>query len=184
MSKQKIVAPKKPRGGQTVYTSAQADEIIARLSAGETLREICRLPGMPPASTVRGWVVDDRDGFGERYARARAMGIDAWADEMLEIAHDASNDWMSRNGRDGDPAYELNGEHVQRSRLRIDTLKWQMSKLRPEVYGDKHAHEHSGPGGKPIEHQVKVDRLAEVRAIIEESLAKIRAQKAAEGEAQ
>ena len=58
------------------------------------------------------------------------------ADEMLEIADDGSNDWMLR--KDGDKEfYVLNGEHVQRSRLRLDTRKWLLSKALPKVYGDK-----------------------------------------------
>ena len=31
----------------------------------------------------------------------------------------------------------LNGEHIQRSRLRVDTRKWYLSKLNPKKYGDK-----------------------------------------------
>jgi hypothetical protein len=43
---------------------------------------------------------------------------------------------MKHHGRDA-VGYELNGEHVQRSRLRIDTRKWHLSKMLPKVYGDK-----------------------------------------------
>lgn len=39
---------------------------------------------------------------------------------------------------------QLDTEHVQRSRLRVDTLKWQASKLVPKKYGDKIHQEHSG----------------------------------------
>ena len=33
--------------------------------------------------------------------------------------------------------YQLNGEHVQRSKLRVDTRKWYLSKILPKKYGDK-----------------------------------------------
>jgi hypothetical protein len=60
------------------------------------------------------------------------------ADEMLEVADDGTNDWMLRRGSDEeDDLYQLNGEHLQRSRLRVDTRKWLLSKALPKVYGDK-----------------------------------------------
>jgi hypothetical protein len=31
----------------------------------------------------------------------------------------------------------LNGEHVQRSRLRIESRKWLAAKLKPKKYGEK-----------------------------------------------
>ena len=58
------------------------------------------------------------------------------ADEMLEIADDGSNDWMM--GKDGsNQFYAANGEHIQCSRLRLDTRKWLLSKALPKIYGDK-----------------------------------------------
>ena len=58
------------------------------------------------------------------------------ADELLEIADDGSNDWMMRQ-HSGDQSYAANGEHIQRSRLRLDTRKWLLSKALPKIYGDK-----------------------------------------------
>ena len=76
------------------------------------------------------------DGLAERYARARDIGVDAMADDMLEIADDGTNDWMDRNDPDN-PGYVVNGEHVQRSRLRVESRKWYLAKLAPKKYGDK-----------------------------------------------
>lgn len=73
------------------------------------------------------------------------------ADETLEICDDGSNDWLERQGEDEKRTYVLNGEHVQRSRLRVDTRKWLLSKALPKIYGDKITTEHSGPDGGPIE---------------------------------
>ena len=64
---------------------------------------------------------------------------------MLDIADDACNDWMERLGEDGQPiGYQLNGDHIQRSRLRIETRKWLATKLQPKKYGDRQEQEHSG----------------------------------------
>lgn len=63
---------------------------------------------------------------------------------MLEIADDASNDWMERTGKDGESiGWQLNGEHVNRSKLRIDTRKWIMERMAPKTYGSKQEISHT-----------------------------------------
>ena len=80
---------------------------------------------------------DDREGFASRYARAREIQAHAIADEFLEIADDGRNDWMEREGKDESGGWELNGENIQRSRVRLDTRKWLLSKMLPKSYSDK-----------------------------------------------
>ena len=74
--------------------------------------------------------------FLEQYARAKQESADALAEELLDIADDGSNDWMESN-KPGNQGYDMNGEALQRSRLRVDTRKWLMSKQKPKKYGDK-----------------------------------------------
>lgn len=123
-------------GRPSEYTQELAGEICRMLAEGMSLREVCRHEGMPHESTVRLWAVDDREGFSTQYRRAREIGYHSMADELLEISDDASNDWMERQNETAE-GYELNGEHLQRSRLRVDTRKWLLSKALPKVYGDK-----------------------------------------------
>jgi hypothetical protein len=76
----------------------------------------------------------------EQYARAKRIGVQGMADETLEIADDGSNDtYTDENGND-----RVNTEVVARSRLRVDTRKWLLSKIMPKVYGDKLDIEHGG----------------------------------------
>jgi len=123
-----------------VYTKELADEIIGRMSEGESLKGICRdlrAKGTKIAeSTVRRWAEKDRDGFFMRYERAQRLRMDSLSDEILEIADDARNDWMERHAKD-DTGWRVNGEHIQRSRLRITTRQGLMGKLFPERFGDK-----------------------------------------------
>ena len=122
-----------------------ADEICERLMNGESLRKICEPDTMPNRSTVFRWLAKaNRAGidecyvnFRDQYTRAKEEQADAIFDECLAIADDATNDYIERQGEDGTTAYRLNGEHVQRSKLRIDTRKWMAGKLRPKKYGDK-----------------------------------------------
>ena len=133
----------KERGRPTAYTKALGDRICSELSKGRTLRDVCRDEGMPVEATVRNWAlkedVDVRPGFFAQYSRAREIGYHAMADETLEISDDGSNDWMKRN--QGDETIDVpNPEVIARSRLRVDTRKWLLSKALPKIYGDRVIH--------------------------------------------
>jgi hypothetical protein len=110
-------------------------EIFERLAKGEALVDICEDDWLPSQRTVYRRLGDDEE-FRQRYAHAREMQADTIFDEILHIADDARNDWMERKGKD-EKGWIENGEHLQRSRLRIDARKWMAGKLRPKVYGDK-----------------------------------------------
>lgn len=139
------------RGRPTEYTAELAVEITRRLAEGESLREICRDEAFPAESTVRLWAVSDREGFSAHYTRAREAQLDRWSEEILEIADDSSNDWVDRQNSDGSTYEVVNSEHINRSRLRVDTRKWLMSKLAPKRFGERVTTEISGPNGGPIE---------------------------------
>ena len=127
---------------EPVFDPEIANIILERLADGETLNEICRTPGMPKPRTVRRWSLNNEE-FAPLYARARELGYMAMADDLIEVASDGRNDWMARQmagADDDDPskvAWQVNGEHVSRSRLRVDTMKWTLSKALPRIYGDK-----------------------------------------------
>ncbi len=144
MTKPKPKAEHKPVGRPSKYTPELASEICARMASGRSLRDVCRDEDMPDISTVIRWLADDEKAeFRAQYARAREAMADVMAEEVLEISDDGSNDWMLRFDDDGNSTYVLNGEHVQRSRLRVDARKWLLSKVSPRKYGEKIGVEHS-----------------------------------------
>ena len=98
---------------------------------------------MPSVVTMFAWLKKYPE-FLKQYETAKEEQADALAEEMLDIADDGTNDWIERQGKDGDVSLALNTEHVQRSRLRVDTRKWIASKLKPKKYGEKVQTEHSG----------------------------------------
>jgi hypothetical protein len=98
---------------------------------------------MPCLATVFNWLRVHPE-FVEQYARAKEESADALAEEILDISDDGSNDWMVRHGKDGEESWVVNGEHVQRSRLRVDSRKWIASKLKPKKYGDRTTTELTG----------------------------------------
>lgn len=136
-------------GRPTSFTQKIADMICERLSDGESLRTICLSDDMPNRSTVFRWLADEsRKEFRDQYARAREAQADFLADEILEIADDASHDTLIKTNPDGSDARETaNSEWINRSRLRVDARKWLASKLAPKKYGDKVELSGTGEGG-------------------------------------
>ncbi|MGL4297355.1 MAG: terminase small subunit protein [Aestuariivirga sp.] len=124
------------KGGRpSLYTPALIEEIFQRIANGEPLRQICRDEHMPHWNTVYDWLERDQS-LSVRFARARERGEEAIAAECLDIADSAKNDWMEAHGQD-DAGYKLNGEHIQRSKLRIETRLKLLAKWNPKKWGDK-----------------------------------------------
>lgn len=123
-------------GRPSTYTPEIAAAICEQLAAGNSLRRICEAEGMPPAPTVRLWVIDDREGFAAQYTRARDAALDSMADDVMDIADDSRNDWMDRETKLGNIRV-VDREALERSRLRFDARRWYLSKLAPKRYGDR-----------------------------------------------
>ena len=124
-------------GRPTKYTLDLADVICSRLACGESMRSVSRDEAMPALSTLFKWIRED-EAFSEQYVKAKEESADALVEEMLDIADNGTNDYMESLGQDGEClGYKLNGEFVQRSKLRVDVRKWAASKLKPKKYGER-----------------------------------------------
>ena len=129
---------RKPSTAPADQPAAWIDDLCAWLANGKTLREFCRQPGRPNFQRIYEALDQDAKAAG-RVARARDIGYDTIADECGAIADDATNDWMeTRNGP------QLNAEHVQRSKLRIETRLKLLACWNPKKYGNKQEVEHKG----------------------------------------
>lgn len=115
-------------------TPENAAIILEHLRNGLSVCEIATKIIDCEESAIRQWVVADAE-FATEYAEARKLGYEHMADELLEVADNGSNDWMERNNPDCE-GWVQNGEALGRSRLRVDTRKWLLSKCLPKVYGE------------------------------------------------
>lgn len=116
----KLLTPVKVSRGTSTYSEELVSQVIEKVSSGDTLRGACRQLGLNEA-TFRYWVNEDKGadpdqnppvpGLASRYARARELQAEAWADSIVELADSARD--------------EVN---IQQTRLRIDTRKWLMGK--------------------------------------------------------
>ena len=122
-------------GRPSEYSQEIADRICDGLSEGKSLRTVCLADDMPDKATVFRWLRTQKE-FCDQYTRAKQEGADALADEVQDIADDGRNDWMEIE-KNGGLVVVLDREHVERSKLRIETRKWIMAKMKPKKYGDK-----------------------------------------------
>lgn len=157
--------PDKPKtkrkpGRPSSYTPEVADEILKRMSNGESLSAICREPGKPNIGTILDWQ-DQFPEFHQRYEKARQMQAMALVEGIFEIADDGTNDYTT--DKDGNEV--VNRDHIQRSRLRVDTRKWFASKVLPKLYGEKLVAELTGKDGGPIkiEDSTKAELIAAIK---------------------
>lgn len=128
--------PNEP-GRPSEYKQELADKICEQLSIGYSLRTIIKDPELPSIATIFKWMRTNEE-FLNQYARAKQEAADAMAEDILDISDNATNDWMEDNYDKGKtPGYALNGENIQRSKLRVDTRKFLMAKMKPKIYGDK-----------------------------------------------
>jgi hypothetical protein len=132
------------------YTPKLALEICQLIANGESLRSIVKRDGMPCRATVQTWCLEHPE-FAAKYEVAQSLRADQLFDECLEIADDSSHDTVTKIGKDGEPYDAPNTEHINRSRLRVDTRKWVCGRMSPKKYGDRAVLEHGGLDGKPIE---------------------------------
>lgn len=140
----------KARANPVKYAIELCDEIVMRLSAGEPLRAICRDEHMPNWVTVYRWE-EEHPELKQRIAHARILGEEAISQECMAIADDATNDWMEKLDKDKQSiGWQLNSDHVQRSKLRIETRLKLLAKWNPRKWGDRVDVNHGGQPDNPL----------------------------------
>lgn len=145
------------KGRPSIFTEDMANEILQRIREGESVRQICMLEHMPAQGTFYRWLTENEE-LQEKYARAKADQADYFAEEMIDISDEGRNDWEEReNQRTGHTYIALNEEAIARSRLRIETRKWLMGKMKPKKYGDKLQQEITGKDGEALVPAAKVE---------------------------
>ena len=111
-------APARRRGRPSLCTPETVDRICDRLADGDSLKAICRDPGMPSERTVLGWVAT-RPEFRDQYDWARELGRDTIGHDVLTIA----------DGPFRSP------DEIKDARRRIDALKWRHGRMAPKQRG-------------------------------------------------
>lgn len=130
------------------YSKEEREDIINSICAhisekNQSLRSALLLEGMPDKNQFYKWIREN-ESFREQYARACEERADHIFEEILEITDDNALDISV----DSDGNAKVNGEVVNRSRLKVDARKWMLSKMNPKKYGDKQEIDHTTKGEK------------------------------------
>jgi hypothetical protein len=99
---------------------AMVDALLVQIETGKSMREVCRMDGMPDHGTVIRWMRDDA-ALATRYARARMAQADVLFDRMEAVEEAVSAGTMDSHA----------------ARVVLDSMRWRASKLAPKVYGDR-----------------------------------------------
>ena len=120
------------------YNKAQVmQDVCVEMAKGRSLKNICDSDDdLPSRETIRAWIAAD-DAISAKYARAAELRADHLFDEMFDIADDSTKDIQEVELPDGRFIDKVDYEYIQRSKLRIDTRKWALSKMNPKKYSDK-----------------------------------------------
>jgi hypothetical protein len=106
-------------------------QILSLIEIGKSVGLSSRKSGINP-DTFWTWVKNDSV-LADRYARSKQKGLEVLADEIIEISDNGQNDtYIDENGNE-----RTDNDAIQRSKLRVDSRKWILSKLLPKKYGEK-----------------------------------------------
>lgn len=122
-----------PVGRPTIYNEEIARQICdAIATTSKSLITLCSLnQHWPRERTIRTWFREIPE-FQRMYVQAKDDQSELFVEQIIDIADDGSNDYYENHK--GEKVFD--SEHVQRSRLRVDTRKWLASKYKPKKYGD------------------------------------------------
>ncbi len=136
-------------GRPTTYCKEMVDHIIARLVAGESVRKMCRDSHMPAASSVWKWLAEHEE-FSERYARAKPIQADCFADRVHGVVEDVEEGVLEPH----------------QGRVVMDGSKWLAAVSAPHKYSERHQvnHVHSGQVEHTHTHEERQKRIAELQA--------------------
>lgn len=152
----------KKTGRPSRFSPRLAAAICDEIACGKSLRKISAMPGMPGMTTILRWL-GRHESFRGQYARARELQAEVLADEVVDIADDATKDWLPEAGAEGSVAgVTPNHEQIQRSRLRVDARKWFAARLAPRKYGDRQIHENVYPEGLPVQRVEQTNTVLDV----------------------
>jgi hypothetical protein len=102
------------------------------------VHQVAKLPGMPSASTIYSWI-DKHAEFAVMYEAAMMARFDLTCEELLAIAKGEKEEVVTTTEEDGKTTTKTVSqvEPVDRSKVRVDTLKWIMTKRLPRIYGSR-----------------------------------------------
>ena len=148
------------------YVTLVCDAIASgktMLMACDERRKIDNRCPKPPL--VRQWIMQEPQRFSEIFNHAIRLSYKGILDEMMGIAYDKEGDVL---GEDDKGRRIIDHEHVQRSRLKIDTWKFYLTKCAPRLhYKEDMKAQCSELTAKMIEGDIDTDIAKSMMSVLE-----------------
>lgn len=153
-----LLAQHNRRLGVNDYTQELGEDLCGHLANGGKVNEWCRAHNLDAAMIWR-WEQRHPE-FRQALARAREAQAFYWANEIVELADDSTDDWMEVNRGTVDKPRMVtlfNRDHYERVRTKIQTRQWLMAKYSPKLFGEKIEVEQTGaPGRRDLEGLIRI----------------------------
>nr|DAV51136.1 MAG TPA: DNA-binding protein [Caudoviricetes sp.] len=95
MTQEQTKAAPKKMGRPSKYTEELAQKICDLIREGKSERQICKMPNMPTAMTLRRWKEGNPD-FCAQSARAREESAEKFNDELLDLQDELNDQLQTR----------------------------------------------------------------------------------------
>lgn len=149
-------------GRPSDYTPELGREICRRVATGLPIWELTLAEDMPSRSAVFNWLHEgsfapagDLRDFVDMYARAKASAAEADDDFADRVARDGGRDIIVED-HDGLRVEKVDHEHIKRSKLIVEELRWRRARRAPLKFGDRIAHQQLDEHGKPAKLEITV----------------------------
>jgi len=117
------------------------DSILNRIEKGESIRDILLDDNTPSSRTFFKWLKEDESKV-KQYEISMSYRDDKLFEEIVSIAYNTEEGTTTKETERG--VEITTGDMLGHRRLKIDALKWYLSKRNPKKYGEKMQQEHSG----------------------------------------
>ena len=139
-----------------MFTESIGDEICTLIMDGQSLNSICSKDEMPSRVTVYKWMLKSKEEgasaklieFVNKYTQARQVQAETLFDECVDIADEGRNDYYTKTAKNGEEYEAVDHEHIQRSKLRVDTRIIMAERLYPKKYKPQSGVDHTSGGEK------------------------------------
>lgn len=113
------------------YSDEIVDKILNELAnSSKGLQKICKENNISTPK-FREFIVSNKEA-GNKYAHARSLQIECIENEITDLCEEMANKIES-----GSVTPDIASAAVSNLRIRVEALKWLLSKLAPKKYGDK-----------------------------------------------
>jgi hypothetical protein len=90
-------------------------------------------------------------------------GLEAWAFDLIDIANDESRDYY----RDENGRIRSDNTAVLRDKLKIETMKWVMTKLAPHLFGVSIKEQAEQLGGNSPQINIVIEKVGDQQKVVD-----------------